>query len=80
MKLLNEWIVRITEKLAFELQSSNKLTACIASKVKYSDFKTQTIQKRIPYTSFDHALIDEAQERLLKLYKPKSMVRLIVCD
>ena len=77
MKLLNEWIVRITEKLAFELRSSNKLTACITIKLKYSDFKTQTMQKSIPYTSFDHILIDEAKELLAKLYKPKSMVRLI---
>src|SRR5690554_1059068 len=77
MKLLNEWIIGITEKLAYELRSSNKLTACIAVKIKYSDFNTQTMQKRIPYTSFDHVLIEEAKELLVKLYKPKRKVRLI---
>lgn len=77
LRFLNEWLVRITEKLAFELRASNKLTACITVKIKYADFNTHTIQKRIPYTSFDHILIREAKELLLRLYTRRVLVRLI---
>lgn len=76
-KLLNEWIVRITEKLAFELRNSNRLASCIAIKIKYADFTTQTMQKQIPHTAFDHLLFDEAKGLFAKLYQPRKMVRLI---
>lgn len=77
LKLLNEWIVRITEKLAFELRTTNKVTACVTVKIKYADFDTQTMQRQIPYTSLDHTLIDVAKEILVRLYKKKQLVRLI---
>lgn len=77
MRFLNEWIVRITEKLAFELRMRNKLTSCITVKIRYADFDTHTIQKRIPYTSFDHVLIREAKDLLQRLYKRRVLIRLL---
>lgn len=77
MRFLNEWIVRITEKLAFELRMRNKLTSCITVKIRYADFDTHTIQKRIPYTSFDHMLIREAKDLLQRLYKRRLLIRLL---
>ena len=77
MRFLNEWVVRITERLAFELRCRHKLTACITVKIRYADFDTHTIQKRIPYTSFDHVLIREAKELLQRLYKRRVLVRLL---
>ncbi len=77
MRFLNEWIVRITEKLAFELRMRNKLTSCITVKIRYADFDTHTIQKRIPYTSFDHVLIREAKDLLQRLYKRCVLIRLL---
>lgn len=77
MRFLNEWIVRITEKLAFELRVRNKLTSCITVKIRYADFDTHTIQKRIPYTSFDHVLIREAKDLLQRLYKRRVLIRLL---
>lgn len=77
MRFLNEWIVRITEKLAFELRMRNKLTSCITVKIRYADFDTHTIQKRIPYTSFDHLLIREAKDLLQRLYKRRVLIRLL---
>lgn len=77
MRFLNEWIVRITEKLAFELRMRHKLTSCITVKIRYADFDTHTIQKRIPYTSFDHVLIREAKELLQRLYKRRVLIRLL---
>ncbi len=77
MRFLNEWIVRITEKLAFELRTNNKLTSCVNVKIRYADFDTHTIQKRIPYTSFDHVLIQEAKGLLQRLYKRRVLIRLL---
>lgn len=77
MRFLNEWIVRITEKLAFELRMRNKLTSCINVKIRYADFDTHTIQKRISYTAFDHVLIREAKELLQRLYKRRVLIRLL---
>jgi DNA polymerase-4 len=77
MRFLNDWIVRITEKLAFELRMRNKLTSCINVKIRYADYDTHTIQKRSPYTSFDHVLIREAKELLQRLYKRRVLIRLL---
>jgi DNA polymerase-4 len=35
------------------------------------------MQKRIPYTSFDHVLIKEGKELLHRLYTRRMMIRLI---
>lgn len=77
MRFLNEWVIRITEKLAFELRVRGKLTSCITVKIRYADFDTHTIQKRISYTSFDHVLISEAKELLQRLCKRRVLIRLL---
>ncbi|TAJ13202.1 DNA polymerase IV [Marinilabiliaceae bacterium JC017] len=77
IRYLNELIVRITEKLAFELRKQQKLTACITVKIRYSNFDTHTLQKRIPYTSFDHVLISTAKELFTRLYSRRMLVRLV---
>ncbi|NPA36730.1 MAG: DNA polymerase IV [Chlorobi bacterium] len=77
MRYLEELIVHMVEKLAFELRQKQKLTGNISVKIKYSDFDTHTIQKHITYTSFDHILINEAKELLHRLYTRRMMIRLI---
>lgn len=74
---LNALIVKMAEKLAFQLRSENKLTACITVKLRYSNFDTHTMQARIPYTSCDHTLISRAKELFKKLYEKRMLVRLI---
>jgi len=54
---MHSLLVHMTEKLAYELRQQRKLTSCITVKIRYSNFDTHTLQKRIPYTSFDHQLI-----------------------
>lgn len=74
---LNEIMLAMTEHLAFQLREENKLTACIAVKIRYSDFNTYTQQLRIPYTSADHILIPKIAELFDKLYDKRLLVRLI---
>ena len=70
-------ILAMTEHLAFQLRDENKLTACIAIKIRYSDFNTYTQQARISYTSADHILIPRIAELFDKLYDKRLLVRLV---
>ncbi len=74
---LKALIVKMVEKLAYQLRTENKLTACITVKIRYSNFDTHTTQCRIPYTSNDQTLIDRAKELFDKLYERRMLVRLI---
>ncbi len=70
-------LTAMAENLCFQLRRGKKLTACITVKVRYSDFTTQTLQKRIPYTAADHKVIPLVQELFKKLYNRRLRVRLI---
>lgn len=74
---LNQILVSMVEKIAFDLRKKQKLTSCVTVKIRYSNFDTHTLQKRIPYTSFDHTLIDTAKELFKKLYTRRMLIRLI---
>lgn len=70
-------LVGMTEKLAFQLRTEEKLTACVTIKIRYSDFNTYTMQARIPYTSLDHTLIEKVKELFDKLFQKRMLIRLI---
>lgn len=50
---------------------------CVSVKIRYSDFQTQSIQKKIPYTAADHDIIPLVLELFKKLYTRRVLVRLI---
>ena len=68
---------RMTERLAFSLRETEKLTACITVKIRYADFNTVTRQARIAYTASDHELGRKAQELFEQLYDRRQRLRLI---
>ncbi len=74
---MQELLVSMVERLAYDLRKKQKLTACITVKIRYSNFDTHTLQKHIPYTSFDHVLISAARELFDRLYKRRILIRLI---
>ncbi|MCI5059217.1 MAG: DNA polymerase IV [Flavobacteriales bacterium] len=69
--------IAMAENLAFQLRRGDKLTGCVTVKIRYSDFNTYTLQKRIPYTSADHKLIPRVLEMFKQLYQKRLLVRLI---
>ncbi|SEW55314.1 DNA polymerase IV [Chitinophaga arvensicola] len=77
MQFLHAELVRMTEKIAFELRQQNKLTGCITLKLRYSDFETVTKQMSIPYSCSDHILLEKVKELFKKLYDRRLLVRLI---
>jgi len=70
-------LVAMCENLAYQLRRGNKLTACLTVKIRYSDFNTYTMQKRIPYTSADHLILPIVKELFKKLYQRRVLIRLI---
>jgi len=67
----------MTEKIAFELRSQNRLTGCISVKIRYSDFQTEQKQMSIEYTATDHELLKKAKELFNSLYIRRQLIRLI---
>ena len=74
---LKELLVSMVEKIAYELRKKQKLTSCVTVKIRYSNFDTHTLQKQIPYTSFDHILIETAKDLFNRLYQRRMLIRLI---
>jgi DNA polymerase-4 len=77
MRFLHSELVRMTEKIAFELRKQNKLTGCITVKLRYSNFETYTRQQSIAYSNAYHNLIKTATELFDKLYERRMLIRLI---
>jgi len=74
---LRSIILAMAENLAFQLRRGERVTACVGLKIRYSDFQTESIQKRISYTAADHNLLPLVQELFDKLYSRRMLVRLI---
>jgi len=74
--LLSE-LVRMTEKVAYELRQDGKLTGCIAVKIRYPDFETTTKQTSIAYTLRDDELIPVAIDLFHQLYRKGQPIRLL---
>jgi DNA polymerase-4 len=74
---LEQLIVSMAEKLAFQLRKQEKMTSCVTVKIKYSNFDTFSQQQRIPYTQFDHTLLKLAIDLFRKLYQRRMLIRLI---
>ncbi|MCK9321896.1 MAG: DNA polymerase IV [Bacteroidales bacterium] len=77
IKRINDILSDMTVSLAYHLRKEQWLTSCVAIKIRYSDFETHTLQKTIPYTAFDHALIPVVKELFAKLYKRRVLIRLV---
>jgi DNA polymerase IV len=77
VEMLRGIIISMVEKIAYQLRKKQKLTGVVTIKIRYSNFDTHTIQKRLHYTSFDHILIQTALELFDKLYSRRILIRLI---
>jgi DNA polymerase-4 len=76
IKMIKSLLVDMTEKLAYELRSRNKVASVITVKIRYADFNTYTRQKRIPYTSNDRVLIKHVKDLFDSVYQRRQLIRL----
>ena len=70
-------LTAMAQELTYQLRNGNKLTACVSVKIRYSDFQTYTMQKRIPYSASDHSIYPVVFDLFRKLYQRRLLVRLI---
>jgi DNA polymerase-4 len=77
MEFLMSELVRMTEKVAFELRDDNKTAGVITVKIRYPDFETTSRQTTIPYTFYDDELIPVAKDLFHKLYRKGEKIRLL---
>jgi len=74
---LKSILLGMAENLLYQLRRGDKLTGCISVKIRYSDFQTYTMQRKIAYTSADHLVIPVVMDLYKKLYQRRMLVRLI---
>lgn len=74
---LKSELVRLTEKIAYELRQDGKVAGCLAVKIRYHDFETTSRQTTVPYTCADDEIIPVVKELFDKLYKKGEPVRLL---
>lgn len=77
VEFLMSEIVRMTEKICFDLRKEEKVAGCVTIKLRYPDFETTSRQASIPYTSADDEIIPVAKALFHKLYKKGKPVRLL---
>jgi len=70
-------LAAMVEKLAYQMRKDGKLTSIVTVKVRYSDFDTHTKQRRIPYTSTDHTLIQVVKELFDQVFERRVLIRLV---
>lgn len=74
---LKKELVRLTEKICFELRQDEKVAGCVAVKIRYPDFETTSRQTTMPYTNADDEIIPIVKDLFQKLYKKGEPVRLL---
>jgi DNA polymerase-4 len=74
--LLSE-LVRMTERVAYELRQDKKVAGCVAIKLRYPNFETISRQATIEYTFCDDKLIAKVKELFRQLYNGRKPVRLL---
>jgi DNA polymerase-4 len=70
-------LVRLTEKIAFELRQDGKVAGCIAVKIRYPDFETTSRQTTVPYTCADDEIRPVVKDLFTKLYRKGQSIRLL---
>lgn len=74
---LKSELVRLTERICYELRDDGKVAGCVAVKIRYPDFETNSRQTTISYTAADDEIIPVVKELFNKLYKKGNPVRLL---
>ena len=77
LDFLHSELLKMTEKLGHQLRQESKMTRCVAVKLRYPDFTTQTKQVAIRPSSYDDELIKVIRDLFLQLYDQQKSLRLI---
>lgn len=70
-------LVKMVERVGYELRQDKKLAGCIGIKIRYPDFETKQKQTTIDFTLSDDILIKEATQLFNSLWQKNMPVRLL---
>jgi DNA polymerase-4 len=76
-RTLETILVSMTEELSGKLRRENKLSSCMAIKIRYANFETHTQQQKIPLTAAEHILIPGVKNLLKMTWNRHRPIRLI---
>jgi DNA polymerase-4 len=76
-RTLENVLVSMTEELAGKLRRENKVSSCLAIKIRYANFETHTQQQKIALTAAEHILIPGIKNLLTKAWNQHRPIRLI---
>lgn len=77
IKKVESLILGMVEKLCYQARSEQWLVSTIAVKIRYANFDTENLQRKIGYTSCDPILGKLALELFNKLYNRRMRIRLV---
>lgn len=77
IKKVHALILGMVEKLAFQARTEEWLVSTLVIKIRYANFDTENLQRKIAYTSCDHILGKLAVELFNKLYNRRMRIRLV---
>lgn len=77
LKELKSLLLSMVEKVAFQLRAANLSCSTITVRIRYTNRDTETMQKKIAFTTNDDVLIPIAYELFDKLYQRRMLLRLI---
>lgn len=70
-------LMGMADQLAFDLRKDGRLTSSVMVKIRYADFNTHTMQRKVGYTSSDRMLRATAVDLFDRLYQRRQLIRLI---
>jgi len=74
---MEQLLISMLEQLTFKLRMENKVSTCLALKIRYSNFETLSHQITVPASHSDILLIPELKKLFSKVYQKGRAVRLI---
>ena len=77
LRYMRNMLLKMVDELAFELRSKDRLTSCVAVKLRHADFNTFTKQRRIPYTANEAVISRHILELFDSLNDRRQLIRLI---
>jgi DNA polymerase-4 len=77
LKKVESMLLGMVEKLCYQARSEQWLVSTIAVKIRYANFDTENLQRKVAYTSCDHTLGKLALELFGKLYNRRMRIRLV---
>ncbi|MBC7749709.1 MAG: DNA polymerase IV [Methylotenera sp.] len=77
IKKVHSLILGMVEKLAFQARTEEWLVSTLVVKIRYANFDTENLQRKITYTACDHIIGKLAIELFNKLYNRRMRIRLV---